>query len=364
MGEDVYYKLGERLNAYTVKMPLVDAFLDILREHYTEEQAALGAAFPMGSHRAADLAKRWNRDERELVAALEAMADRGLVFTSRNEAGETEYALIPFLPGVWEFQLMRGSDTEHDRRAARMMRDFGDSLQGLLVATLKDPETAKQFVPEPAARTITVQEALPPATEIRPFEKLLELVEQEESFAAAVCYCRHHAYLLDDPCKLQNLPERACLSFGKVADFVAERKFGQRISKEECLRILKACEKAGLVHNASNHRDHLVFICNCCGCCCGFLKMLRQHDIRAMLALSNFGVSVDETTCSGCGDCVERCQMQALSLAEGVVTVHSSHCVGCGNCVSACPTGSLSMVRRADVQPPELAASFGIPGSS
>ena len=137
MSEDVYYKLGERLNEYPVKMPLVDAFLDILREYYTEEQAALGAAIPKGNHLARDLAKQLNRDEQELVASLETMADSGLIFTAKNDAGETEYSLTPFVPGVWEFQLMKGTDTEHDRRAARMMYDFGKTLEEL---DGRDPE--------------------------------------------------------------------------------------------------------------------------------------------------------------------------------------------------------------------------------
>jgi len=359
MSEDVHYKLGERLNEYPVKMPLVDAFLDILREYYTDEQAALGAVIPKGNHLAGDLAKQLNRDENELVASLETMADSGLIFTARNDAGETEYSLTPFVPGVWEFQLMRGTDTEHDRRAARMMHEFGKTVEDLMVAALKDPEMAKQFAPDPAARTITVEKELPPGTEIFPFEKMAEMVENEESFAAGVCYCRHHAYLLDNPCKLEDLPERACLSFGKAADFVADRKFGKRISKEECLQILEDSEKAGLVHNANNNADSLFFVCNCCGCCCGFLKMLRDQDVKAMLALSNFQVAIDEETCTGCGDCLDRCQMEALRLEREVVTVHIDHCVGCGNCVSVCPTESLSMVRRSDTRPPTLEDAYG-----
>jgi len=140
---------------------------------------------------------------------------------------------------------------------------------------------------------------------------------------------------------------------------VAYRKFGKRISKEECLQILEDSEKAGLVHNANNNADSLFFVCNCCGCCCGFLKMLRDQDVKAMLALSNFQVAIDEETCTGCGDCLDRCQMEALRLEREVVTVHIDHCVGCGNCVSVCPTESLSMVRRSDTRPPTLEDAYG-----
>ncbi len=40
MTEDIYFKLGERLNENPMKWPLDDVFLGILREYYTEEQAA------------------------------------------------------------------------------------------------------------------------------------------------------------------------------------------------------------------------------------------------------------------------------------------------------------------------------------
>lgn len=59
MSEDVYYRLGERLNENQVKLPLVDPFLEILREYYTEEQAAVGADFPLGSHKPGSPANRW-----------------------------------------------------------------------------------------------------------------------------------------------------------------------------------------------------------------------------------------------------------------------------------------------------------------
>jgi NAD-dependent dihydropyrimidine dehydrogenase PreA subunit len=72
-----------------------------------------------------------------------------------------------------------------------------------------------------------------------------------------------------------------------------------------------------------------------------------------MLEYSNFVVVADKETCSGCGDCLDRCQMEALSLVDEVISVNQNMCFGCGNCVSVCPTESLSMVRRASVKPPE-----------
>ena len=361
MSEDVHYKLGERLNEGPMKMPLTDAFLDILREYYTEEQAAVGANFPKGAHVGKDLAKHYGRDEKELVEFLETMAGSGLIFTVRKNNGETEYSLTPFVPGVFEFQLMRGTDTPQDRKTARMVTDFMESMEDMMAEIMKNnPEIVQEMMPDAAARTVTVEKELPQTGEIYPYEKLTEMVQNETSFCASVCYCRHHAFLIDEPCKVENVPRYSCLSFGNVAEFVIEHKFGKRISKEECLKILEEVEEAGLVHNANNFIGDMVFVCNCCGCCCGFIKMLKKFENKAILAYSNFEVAIDEDTCSGCEDCIERCQMEALSLNDDeIIVVNKENCIGCGNCVSVCPTECLSMVRRSNTKPPEAGATFG-----
>jgi NAD-dependent dihydropyrimidine dehydrogenase PreA subunit len=204
-----------------------------------------------------------------------------------------------------------------------------------------------------------VQKELPSGSEIQPFEKLTELIEKADSFAASNCYCRHHAYLVDNPCKVEQVPRYSCLSFGNVAEYVVERNFGKRISKEECYRTLEATEKAGLVHNTNNFTGDLVFVCNCCGCCCEFLKMIKELNNKAALAYSNFEVSIHEASCTGCGDCQERCSMEALRVVDEIVSVNEDHCIGCGNCVSACPTGTLSMVRRSSVIPPKGGMTMG-----
>jgi Pyruvate/2-oxoacid:ferredoxin oxidoreductase delta subunit len=353
MRNDVYYRLGERLNENQVKLPLVDPFLEILREYYTEEQAAAGAGFPLGSHTLGSLAKSMGRDEEALREILESMADEGLAFTLRNEDGQLEYSLTPFFPGAWEFQLMRGTHTPRDRKLAKMTHEFLNGLQDMIAETMKTPELFKELMPDSVARTVTIEEELPSETEIFPFERLTELVDRFDSFSAAVCYCRHHAHLVGNPCKVDGIPEHSCLAFGPTADYVTERKFGKKITKQECLSILKASAKAGLVHNTNNYLGDIVFVCNCCGCCCGMLDLLKRVKATTTLTYSNFQVSVGRDSCTGCGDCVERCPMDALSLADEIAAVDPVLCLGCGTCITVCPTQSLSMVRRAKAIPPE-----------
>ncbi len=359
MSEDVYFKLGERLNEYPVKILLVEPYLNILREFYSEKQAAIGGVFPLGGHTAAEAAKKLNRDEKETLDLLEAMADNGTMFVTKTDDGVLKYALTPFVPGVIEFQLMRGTDTPKDRRFAKKLEEFMEGeMADIMKEVIKDEKVMKELIPSPPARIVTVEKELPKTAEIYPYEEVTKLVEQEDSFAAAICYCRHHAYLIDKPCKVENVPEYSCLLFGKVADYIVDRKFGKRITKEEALQIIKQTEDAGLVHNTNNFIDSTVFVCNCCGCCCGFLKGVKETQNKIMLAISNFELNIDEDSCSGCGDCIERCQMDALSLQNEVIEVNAGTCIGCGNCVTVCPTESLSMVRRVTEEPPEAGDSM------
>jgi NAD-dependent dihydropyrimidine dehydrogenase PreA subunit len=83
------------------------------------------------------------------------------------------------------------------------------------------------------------------------------------------------------------------------------------------------------------------------------LKGVKRTKSNVMVAQANFVVAADTDTCSGCGDCIDRCQMEALCLADDVISVNEDLCVGCANCVPVCPTESLSMVRRAEEVPPE-----------
>jgi heterodisulfide reductase subunit A-like polyferredoxin len=71
-------------------------------------------------------------------------------------------------------------------------------------------------------------------------------------------------------------------------------------------------------------------------------------------AVSSFCLNIDEEACIGCGDCVDRCPMNALSVEEEVAHVDPRRCIGCGLCNSACPSEALSMERVEETTVPPL----------
>jgi heterodisulfide reductase subunit A len=58
--------------------------------------------------------------------------------------------------------------------------------------------------------------------------------------------------------------------------------------------------------------------------------------------------AVDELTCRGCGDCVDACAHDAMTLADGddgirTATVDTVKCVGCGVCTQVCPSSAATL---------------------
>jgi NAD-dependent dihydropyrimidine dehydrogenase PreA subunit len=140
-------------------------------------------------------------------------------------------------------------------------------------------------------------------------------------------------------------PSETCLSFGSAAAFYQRNGMGRPISQEEALNILKTADEAGLVLQPGNAQQPN-FICCCCGDCCGVLRNLKNHPDPASVIGSAFTAVVDPESCTGCGLCEIRCQMDALNLDNYIPEVSAARCIGCGLCVSTCPYEALSLVRK------------------
>lgn len=359
MMEEIYQKLGERLNKNFMRLPLGEPVLSFLKQAFNEEEAAIGAGFPMGSHPLSRLVDIFHREADSLALLLDQMADKGLIFIHKNESGEQEFSLPPFFPGLVEFQSMRGGETPKEVEMAHAIKKMMAYIDEIGRDLFQKPEIANKVLPA-ALRTLSVEKTLAHDPTILPFEQVSAIIQQETSFAAVYCHCRQQQKLTGTPCSVARVPERTCFYFGKVADFMIERNFGKRVSREECLDILKQCEDAGLVHNINNYLGRSLVLCNCCSCCCDFLVRMKKYRGLQSVAASNFKVRLEKEKCVGCGACISRCQMEALIMEEEKASLIQDYCMGCGNCVSACPSDALSMVRHADVKPIEL--TFPFPG--
>ena len=53
---------------------------------------------------------------------------------------------------------------------------------------------------------------------------------------------------------------------------------------------------------------------------------------------------VDETRCTGCGECVEVCPTDAIRLERGMAVIDQAECTECEVCLGACPEGAILSV--------------------
>jgi NAD-dependent dihydropyrimidine dehydrogenase PreA subunit len=136
-------------------------------------------------------------------------------------------------------------------------------------------------------------------------------------------------------------------------DYYKRNGMGREISKQEALELIKKADKEGLVLQPSFSKK-ITNICCCCGCCCQVLKTIKRHPRPADMVSSPFIAEFKEESCSGCGICVERCQMDALYLEGDKAVLDATQCIGCGLCVTTCPTDSLYLVRKPEEEQIEI----------
>ncbi len=342
MAESVYHGLAEALAMRGGTLPVLKCreLLSLLEELFTPEEAGVAASMPVGQVTAEHLAQATpGKDATQVAAVLESLANKGIAFSAERD-GAMVYTLMPVIPGIFEMQFMKGEVSERTRRLARLFDDYFSVASR--VAGEQVGSAGKSQAGFPFARVITVEQDIPSGVTVHPYDRVSDYIEQADRISVSICYCRHHGELLDHSC---GKPNDVCLTFGRQAGYVAERGFGRAITKGEARDILDRSEEAGLVHCSSNTSEYVSFICNCCSCHCGIIRSIKGGVIP-MGAVSSFIVTVDEGECSGCGSCVDRCQMEALTLDGEVVTRTAESCIGCGLCISVCPTEALKMESR------------------
>ena len=275
MSQDPYAKMIERMNKNGSKHAQTQSLVNFLKALYNEDQAALIGDYPFGAYSAKALSDKLDRDEDELKKMLEQMSADGLIFEAKDENGEPEYSVLAFEPGLIELQYLKGKDDERTRKFAKLFEQVNEEETALMEELLKQPEEAKKVMSKPGGRLIAIEEYVSSDKEVASWERVSGIVENETSYAVGECGCKHIAKLKGEPCK-SGAPSKCCIWFGKVADYLVERAYATRYTKESLYKLLKECEDAGLVHSVANRLTSNIVLCNCCKCCCIYLKANKR----------------------------------------------------------------------------------------
>ena len=327
---DVYERLRSRLDDMAAGFPETESKIEIrlLKHLFTEEEAEFFMLLHPLLESPEGVAERLKRDPDEVAELMERMAKKGLLFRQRKE-GRARYAAVPWVVGIFEFQV---NSLDKD-----LARDHEEYMEEAFLQNLQSNRT-------PVMRSIPINRQIVADWPIAPYEDVLQIIENQEKILITNCICRTQTTLAGGDC---DKPMESCFMFGSHADYYAENGMGRFITKEEARQIILKNEEAGLVMQPFNSQKE-GGMCSCCGDCCGMLRSLKIQPVPAAAVKSNYFARVDEEACTGCETCVDRCQMEAIEVVDGISSVLLNRCIGCGLCVTTCPTEAIQLIKKSE----------------
>jgi ferredoxin len=342
--EQVYRNLQKHLDKQAVGYPATESGVElrILERFFNPDEARLATHLsykPRSLDHIYETAKEMGMSLNDIEKMLDVMMKNGVIGRAERE-GVRYFYNTPFVVGMYEGQVKK-----------------------LTPELLKDVEeyTSKAFGLEflstelPQMRTIPVRESIPLDYHVTNYEHLADIINGTDGpIAIMECICRQKAAMMGNPCQKTTRME-ACMAFGDTAKNCISSGTGRAIGKEEALEISRQNESDGLVLQPSNTQK-VEFVCACCGCCCGILRMHKKLPKPVDLWAANYYVAVNPDNCTGCGTCVARCQVNAISIDKGrnVSRVNLDRCIGCGNCITTCPSGAASLLKKEEETIPPL----------
>jgi H+/Na+-translocating ferredoxin:NAD+ oxidoreductase subunit B len=341
--KNLYEKLRDRLDTFSSGYPKTESGIElrILKKLFNDEEAILILELYPLLETAESVAKRLNRDPEATNEILDTMAKKGLLFRHNNGICR-RYCAVPFVPGIYDFQL-----NAMDREFAKLINDYTEEGFG---RTIQGHQT-------PILRTIPMNRKLVAEWPIAPYEDAIGIIDEQDTIAVAPCICRTKSGLLDESC---GKPVETCLQFGHQADYYVANQMGRFISREEAKTVLKKSDEAGLVIQPFNSQK-IGVMCSCCGDCCEMLGSLKKQPSPAAAVKSNYFAVVNADLCIGCDTCVDRCQIESITLLDNIAVIDLNRCIGCGLCASTCPTEAMKLVKKEEselYQPPESVAAM------
>ncbi|MEI7749114.1 MAG: 4Fe-4S dicluster domain-containing protein [Chlorobiaceae bacterium] len=346
-GKDLFKKLGQKIDGMTARVPFNDKFYNILKELYTPEEAEVVVKMPYGMSNFERIARIVNLDRPSLLRILESLCSKGLVMDLwLNE--EYQYALSPFMIGIFEMTMMRVGEEANPKKWARLFEEYLVKDKSVYAANYQHGERFS-FIRTLPHEEIVETEYL----EILDFEKATAIVNEASRCAIGICSCRHEKF--HNATKTCDTPLEMCTSFDYAADILVRHHLAKEVAKEQVLANIEYAKEQGLVLNADAVKRKVTFLCFCCKCCCNALAGINKYGYANAVMTSSYLAAYHQETCTGCGKCVQMCPVEAITMMPSrdpqsprkkIPEIETSRCLGCGVCGLKCLTGSMKLVQR------------------
>ncbi len=331
MTNDIYRELQRRLDKYSLGFPETETGVEIkiLKKLFSQDDADLFLALSPILEKPEAIAKRRNQPVEAIAKQLEDMAARGLLFR-RKKDDVVKYGAIPFVHGVFEFQVSR-----MDKDLAEMVDQYYHD--GFNQAIIKGND---YFL-----RTVPINQSIDVKQNVAVYEDACEILRNMNLIVVTDCICRKQKDMLGGSC---GKPLEVCFMFGSMAQYYLDHDMGRQVNADEAIRILESAQEAGLVTQPATAQNPSG-MCSCCGDCCGILGSINLHPRPAEIVFSNYYAALDQELCTGCETCVDRCQMNALRMNDDeLAEINPDRCIGCGLCVITCPADALTLTPKSD----------------
>jgi ferredoxin/predicted transcriptional regulator len=347
VGKDSLYRdLGAKVDSLHVRAPNNDTFFQILKEIYSEEEAEVVIKMPYLFSDLERVAAVVGMEKSRLQKILTGLCEKGLVMDIQL-GGKYRYMPSPLFVGIFEFTMMRTQGDLDMKTWGKLFHDYMSEGSPYHENFTPDSKTS-------IARALPHEETLGDHIQVMDYERTTALIEDATRYAVGLCSCRHKKdHNHEERC---DVPLGTCTTFGHGADYLIRNNLSREVDKAEMLDIFARSRDLGLIFSADNVQKRIMFICHCCGCCCGIMDGINVHGLNATLVTSSFIARIDPDKCDGCGKCLRACHIKAIDMvpveADGenkkkqLALVDENFCLGCGVCALKCKTGALEMAPR------------------